>query len=76
MIQQRKSIEKRKFISLPLKFISEYSSEFQYGFNQNNFMNEKKNKLSQPTPILIKISARLLHAVYRNNINEKYVMFL
>ena len=39
-------------------------------------MYEKKNKLSQPVPILMKISARLLHAVYRNNINEKYVFFL
>ena len=64
------------FVSLPLKFISEYSSEFQYGFNQNNFMYEKKNKLSQPVPILIEISARLSAAVYRNNINEKCVTFL
>ena len=39
-------------------------------------MYEKKNKLSQPAPILIKISARLSHAVYRNNINEKCVTFL
>ena len=64
------------FVSLPLKFISEYSSKFQYGFNQNNFMYEKKNKLSQPVPILIEISARLSAAVYRNNINEKCVTFL
>ena len=39
-------------------------------------MYEKKSNLSQPHPILIKISARLLHAVYRNNINEKLVIFL
>ena len=39
-------------------------------------MYEKKNKLSQPTPILIKISARLSDAVYRNNTNEKCVIFL
>ena len=64
------------FVSLPLKFISEYSSKFQYGFNQNNSMYEKKNKLSQPVPILIEISARLSAAVYRNNINEKCVTFL
>ena len=37
---------------------------------------EKKNKLSQPSPILIKISARLSHAFYRNNINEKCAIFL
>ena len=64
------------FISLPLKFITEYSSEFQYGFNQNNFMYEKENKLSQPAPILIKISAPLSRAIYRNNIIEKCVIFL
>ena len=63
------------FIALPLKFISEYSSEFQYDFNRNNFMYEKKNNLSQP-PILIEISARLLDAIYRNNINEKCVISL
>ena len=39
-------------------------------------MYEKKNKLSQPAPILIKISERLSHAVYRNNINEKCLIFL
>ena len=39
-------------------------------------MYEKKNKLSQPVPILIEISARLSAAVYRNNINEKCVTFL
>ena len=39
-------------------------------------MYEKKNKLSQPAPILIKISARLSHAVCSNNINEKCVFFL
>ena len=35
-------------------------------------MYEKKNKLSKAAPILIKISARLSRAVYRNNINEKF----
>ena len=64
------------FISLPLRFISEYSLEFQYGFNQNNFMYKKKNKLSQPAPIFIKIIVRLSHAFYRNNINEKSIIFL
>ena len=54
-----------------LKIIPEYSSEFQYGFNQNNFINEKKNKLSQQAPILTEISLRLSDAFYRNNINEK-----
>ena len=39
-------------------------------------MYEKKNKLSQPTAILIEISVRLSDAVYRNNINEKCVIFL
>ena len=39
-------------------------------------MYEKKNKLSQSAPILIEISARLLDAVYRNNINEKCAIFL
>ena len=38
-------------------------------------MYDKKSKLSQP-PILIEISARLLDAIYRNNINEKCVIFL
>ena len=64
------------FISLLLRFISEYSLEFQYGFNQNNFMYEKKTKLSQPAPFFIKISVRLSHAFYRNNINEKCVIFI
>ena len=63
------------FISLPQKFISEYSSEFQWDFKQNNFMDEKKSKLSQPPPVLIKISARLSHSIYRNNINEKCAIF-
>ena len=39
-------------------------------------MYEKENKLSQPAPILIKISAQLSDAVYRKNINEKRVIFL
>ena len=39
-------------------------------------MYNKKNKLSQPAPILIKISPRLSRAVYRNNVNEKCVIFL
>ena len=37
-------------------------------------MYEKKNKLSQPTPILIEISVRLSGAVYRN-VNEKCAIF-
>ena len=64
------------FISLPLKFISEYSSEFRYGFSQNNFMYEKENKLSQPALISIKISTWLSRVVYCNNINEKCAIFL
>ena len=39
-------------------------------------MYEKENKLSQPDPILIKISAPLSRAIYRNNIIEKCVIFL
>ena len=39
-------------------------------------MYEKKNKLSQPAPILIKISARLSHAVYRSKINEHSLLCL
>ena len=39
-------------------------------------MYEKKSKLSQPPPVLIKISARLSHSIYRKNINEKFAIFL
>ena len=37
-------------------------------------MYEKKNKLTQPAPILIEISARLSDAVHRN-MNEKGAIF-
>ena len=46
------------FILLPLRFISEYSLEFQHRFNKNNFMYENQKKLSQPALIFINISAR------------------
>ena len=38
-------------------------------------MLEKKNKLSQPTTVLIKISDRLSDAVYRY-VNKKCAVFL
>ena len=46
-----------------------------YDINLLPDLYKKKNKLSEPTNILIEISFWLSDAVYRNNINEKCVIF-